>query len=136
VGSVLCGTGEFIGQALRWRKMLGGGMRQAGVLAAAGILALTEQVEPLKTDHKNARKLAQALQHLPGLDIDLAAVETNMVFARLAEESRYEIIQKMQDEGVLLHGSRDVIRLVTHFDFDEGQIEPVVAAFTKVLRGS
>jgi len=134
VGSVLCGTREFIGKSLRWRKMLGGGMRQAGVLAAAGILAITEQVESLQTDHENAAKLAQALKHLPGLDIDLAAVESNMVFARLTADSRHAVIQEMSDQGVLLHGFRDVIRLVTHFDFKEGQIEPVVAAFTKVLQ--
>ena len=136
VGSVLCGTGEFISKALRWRKMLGGGMRQAGVLAAAGILSLTEQIEPLKADHENAGKLARALEDLPGLDIDPTAVETNMVFARLTNGARHEVIRRMRDEGVLLDGSRDVIRLVTHFDFKEQQIEPVVAAFTKVLQGS
>ena len=111
-------------------------MRQAGVLAAAGILSLTEQIEPLKADHENAGKLARALEDLPGLDIDPAAVETNMVFARLTKDSRHEVIQRMSDEGVLLDGSRDVIRLVTHFDFKEQQIEPVVAAFTKVLHRS
>jgi threonine aldolase len=113
--------------------MLGGGMRQAGVLAAAGILALTEQVEPLRTDHKNAGKLAHALKDLPGLDIDLGTVETNMVFARLTRDSRLEVIRRMRDEGVLLHGFRDVVRLVTHFDFSEEQIEPVAAAFSRVL---
>jgi len=133
VGSVLCGTEEIVSKALRWRKMLGGGMRQAGVLAAAGILAISEQVRHLQSDHDNAQKLAAALADIPGLEIDRSAVQTNMVFARLTTGSRQSLIAAMANEGVLLHGSRDVIRLVTHFDFKEAHIEPVAAAFRRVL---
>jgi len=135
VGSVLCGTNEIIGKALRWRKMLGGGMRQAGVLAAAGILAITEQVQHLQKDHENAMLLAKALVGLPGLEIDQDAVQTNMVVAGVKKGSQPSLIQKMADEGVLLHGFGDAIRFVTHFDFKPEQIEPVAAAFSRVLPG-
>ena len=133
VGSVLCGTGEIIGRARRWRKMLGGGMRQAGVLAAAGILAITEQVQYLRKDHDNARRLAQALRELPGLAIDDDAVHTNMIFARVEKGSGADLVRKMAGEGVLLSGSRNTLRLVTHFDFHEKHIEPVAAAFSRAI---
>ncbi len=134
VGSVLCGTSEMINNAHRWRKMLGGGMRQAGVLAAAGILALTEQVRHLSDDHENARLLAEALTDQPGLAVDQGAMQTNMVFARVTKGSRQDLMQKMKEEGVLVSGSRDSLRLVTHFDFKQDQIEAVVAAFSHSLR--
>jgi len=133
VGSVLCGTIEIIEKALRWRKMLGGGMRQAGVLAAAGILSLTEQVQHLQEDHDNAQRLAQALVDLPGLAIDPDAVQTNMVFARVIADSQPELVRKMADEGVLVSGRGDGLRLVTHFDFKQEQIELVAAAFLRAF---
>jgi len=136
VGSVLCGKGEIIDKALRWRKMLGGGMRQAGVLAAAGILAMTKHVQYLQNDHENAQRLAQALGDLPGLAIDPEAVQTNMIFARVKDCSRQELTQKMADQGVLVSGSRDSLRLVTHYDFKPEQIERVAAAFSHALQAS
>jgi threonine aldolase len=133
VGSLLCGTNEIVDKARRWRKMLGGGMRQAGVLAAAGILALTEQVQHLGRDHDNASRLARELGDLPGLDVDQNAVETNMVFVKAPEASTHTLIQKMADEGILIQSERDVIRLVTHFDFKEQQIERVRQTFAQAL---
>lgn len=133
VGSVLCGKIEIIEAALRWRKMLGGGMRQAGVLAAAAILSLTEQVQYLRDDHENALLLAQALHELPGLEIDLNAVQTNMVYARVVAGSQPTLVQKMADEGVLVSGRGDELRLVTHFDFKQEQIELVAAAFLRAI---
>jgi threonine aldolase len=135
VGSVLCGKIEIIEKALRWRKMLGGGMRQAGVLAAAGILSLTEQVEHLRADHENAVRLAEVLAELPGLDIDRDAVQTNMVFARVIEGSQPALVQKMADEGVLVSGRGDELRLVTHFDFKQEQVELVAGAFLRAFAG-
>jgi threonine aldolase len=133
VGSVLCGTGEIINVARRWRKVLGGGMRQAGVLAAAGILSITEQVNHLHKDHDNAQRLATELNALPAIEIDPASVQTNIVFARVNTESLPALAEKMVAEGVLISGSRESLRLVTHFDFSEDQIEPVVAAFSRAL---
>ena len=133
VGSVLCGTMEIIEKALRWRKMLGGGMRQAGVLAAAGMLSLTEQVQHLHEDHETAERLARAIVDIPGLAVDLDAVQTNMVFARVAEGTQPALVKKMADEGVLVSESGDQLRLVTHFDFNKEQIDLVAAAFVRAF---
>ena len=134
VGSVLCATDEIIGKARRWRKMLGGGMRQAGVLAAAGILALTEQVQHLQDDHDNAQRLAQELSELPGLEIDCDAVQTNMIFARVTSGTRQELTQMMAEDGILVAGSRDKLRIVTHFDFKQVHIKRVTSAFSRALK--
>ena len=85
VGSLLAGTATFIDEARRHRKMLGGGMRQAGHLAAAGIVALEQMVDRLAEDHENARLLAESLAELPGLRVDLEAVQTNMVYAEVMD---------------------------------------------------
>ena len=134
IGSVLCSNHEIIDKARRWRKMLGGGMRQVGVLAAAGILAITEQVDHLHRDHDNAQVLAEALTDIDGLDVDVNAVQTNMIFARVTRGSRQDLIDRMKPEGVLVSGRRDTLRLVTHFDFKEEMIPPVVKAFTQAFR--
>lgn len=133
VGSLLCGTSEFIDTARRWRKVLGGGMRQAGVLAAAGILAITEQVGHLQQDHENAQQLAQALSELPGLELDPDSVQTNMFFIRIKRGSAQVLVQKLAEEGVLVSGSGDSLRLVTHFDFKQQQIERVVTTFSRLV---
>src|SRR5262245_8606862 len=83
VGSVVCGSADFVARARRWRKMLGGGMRQAGVIAAAGLVALEHMIGRLAEDHANARALAYALARLPGLALDLPTVQTNIVIVRV-----------------------------------------------------
>jgi threonine aldolase len=133
VGSVLCGTHQLVGKAHRWRKMLGGGMRQAGVLAAAGILSLTEQAKHLGTDHDNARELAKALGDLPELSIDLDAVQTNMVFIGLPNVSLDQLECNLREIGVLVSGSYGQLRLVTHFDFKEEHVAAVASAFKAAL---
>ena len=133
-GSVLCGSEEFISEARRWRKMLGGGMRQAGVLAAAGILALSEQVQPLQRDHDNAQRLAQLLNEIEGLDVDVEEVQTNMVFVRVTNASLEEIVATLREQGILIYGSRDTLRLVTHFDFADEHVEVVAQALERALR--
>jgi len=136
IGSVLCGTQEIIDKARRWRKMLGGGMRQAGVLAAAGIIAITEHPALLKQDHDNARHLAERLAAVPGLDVNIGAVQTNMVFAGVDKQFHDGFIDSMAAEGVLLQGSPAALRLVTHFDFKAEHIDSTVAAFSRVLTAS
>jgi len=126
----------LIDTARRWRKMLGGGMRQAGVLAAAGILAITEQVQHLQKDHDNAKELAKALSDIPGLELDPASVQTNMVFITAKKGSQESLTKALADEGVLVAGSRDSLRLVTHFDFKQDQVEQVVAAFSRALQST
>jgi threonine aldolase len=134
VGSILCGSHDIIQKAHRWRKMLGGGMRQAGVLAAAGILSITEQVSHLRKDHDNAVRLSLTLHDLPDLEVDLDAVQTNMVFATVKNRSRQELTDRLAAEGILVDGRRNNLRLVTHFDFKEEQIERVADAFSRVLQ--
>jgi threonine aldolase len=116
VGSMLAGSTAFIGRARRMRKMLGGGMRQAGVLAAAGLIALDEMVPRLAEDHANARKLAEGLQGLPGIDIDLNRVETNMVFGDcLPPITAQQFLERCREVGVLIDlASAQRWRMVTH----------------------
>ena len=134
VGSLLVGPADVMVEARRIRKLLGGGMRQAGVLAAAGILAITEQVRCLDEDHKNALRLAQALEDLNELKIDQGAIQTNMIFARVKKGSLPGLMNKMRDRGVLIYGFKDTVRLVTHHDFKPENIKPVVNAFTDSFR--
>ena len=116
VGSMLAGSRDFIERSRRIRKMLGGGMRQAGVLAAAGLVALEEMVDRLADDHRNARRLAEGLQGLPGIAIDLARVETNMVFGDCqAPLTAAAFIERCREAGVLLdQASLYRWRMVTH----------------------
>ena len=128
VGSVLVGPKERIHKARRWRKVLGGGMRQAGILAAAGIVALTDHVERLAQDHANARRLAEGLAEINGLGVDPEKVQTNMVFFSL-EKPRFALLQQgMKNRGILIAG-RDVVRLVTHLDISAEDVENVIRAF-------
>jgi threonine aldolase len=116
VGSMLAGSSDFIERARRMRKMLGGGMRQAGVVAAAGLCALNEMVDRLAEDHANARRLAEGLTGLPGVDIDLSRVETNMVFGDCRPPlTARAFIDRCREVGVLLdQASTHRWRMVTH----------------------
>jgi threonine aldolase len=137
VGSVLCGSKAFIAKAHRIRKMLGGGMRQAGILAAAGIVALETMIERLAEDHARARKLADGLKQVAGLVVDAGSPATNMVFLTLADEVPLEGLQveeKMKANGVLICAIRERrFRLVTHYWIDDAGVEKAVAAFRQVL---
>jgi threonine aldolase len=128
VGSVLCGSREVIARARRWRKVLGGSMRQAGILAAAGIVALTENVARLAEDHTNARKLAEGVADIPVLSLDLATVQTNMVFVGIGVERATALTAHLRERGILVSG-RGCLRLVTHLDVTAEDIDSVIAAF-------
>jgi threonine aldolase len=126
VGSLICGTGDFVLRARKWRKMLGGGMRQAGVIAAAGIVALETMVERLAEDHATARKLAHGLAGIPGIIIDLEKVQTNIVvFETPSTMTGPEFIQHLSERGVrvISRGGRAVRavtnRMVNATDIDE-----------------
>lgn len=124
IGSVLCGNHAFIGQARRWRKMLGGGMRQAGIIAAAGLFALENNVGRLREDHENAKRLATALQGLKGVDV--VACSTNMVFVDYdCDLSHWEA--HLKRAGVLARVGKHT-RLVTHLDVSRVDIERVITA--------
>jgi threonine aldolase len=137
VGSVLCGDVEIVKKAHRIRKMLGGGMRQVGVLAAAGIVALEKMVPRLGEDHIRARTLAEGLSENRGLALDAGTPATNMIFMNLAEAvpmSAETVAEKMKERGVLVgvSGARR-FRLVTHCWIGDEDVEKTVAAFSDVL---
>lgn len=122
VGSLLLGDERLIQKATRWRKMLGGGMRQAGILAAAGKLALTEQVQRLQEDHDNAAYLAQQLVTLDEFTVDVSAVQTNMVYANVAPAVDVtQLVAHCREHGILISASKQ-LRLVTHNDISHSDI--------------
>ncbi|EWS68121.1 threonine aldolase [Vibrio vulnificus] len=123
VGSLLLGSKEYIAKARRLRKMVGGGMRQAGILAVAGKLALTEQVAQLKVDHANAKALAQGLSELPGVHVNPDFVQTNIVFAKLDDNVDINAIaQKLAEESIIITPGNP-IRFVTHKDISRQDID-------------
>jgi threonine aldolase len=124
-GSVLVGDEDFIRYARRQRKMLGGGMRQSGMLAAAGLYALEHNVARLADDHANAKQLATALAEIPALNVDLDRVQTNMVFIAPKEDELTELASFMQQHDIIL--SRQ--RLVLHLDITAEMVERTIAAF-------
>jgi threonine aldolase len=126
VGTVLLGTADFIARAHRPRKMLGGGMRQAGVLAAAGLYALEHNVARLAEDHANAQRLAQGLARIEGLAV--APAQTNMVFVRIPPAQCEPLGRHLRGRGVLARVT-PVTRLVTHLDVDAAGIERALTAF-------
>jgi threonine aldolase len=135
IGSLVCGSTEFIAQARRYRKMVGGGMRQAGIIAAAGIVALTEMVERLAEDHHNARILAEGLAELPGLQIDLETVQTNLVIftTQTAQPQTPSFMERLAHEGVQISDlGRGRFRAVTHYGLAEEQIQDAVLIMRKV----
>lgn len=126
VGSLLCASRAFIGEAKRWRKVLGGGMRQSGILAAAGIHALQHHITRLAEDHANATRLAEGLATIPGLEIDLAEVQTNMVFFTPPPPAREALLAYLRTHDILVDaGPR--FRAVTHLQISADDIRRTVA---------
>ncbi|MBI5935883.1 MAG: low-specificity L-threonine aldolase [Chloroflexi bacterium] len=137
VGSLICGTREFIQRVHRQRKILGGGMRQAGIIAAAGIVALDTMIERLSEDHARARALAERLGKTRGLVVDMGGPATNMIFLSLADSvplSAKEVADQMKVRGVLIGvvGARQ-FRLVAHYEVDDASLEKTISAFQEVV---
>jgi threonine aldolase len=140
LGSVVCGSADFVGRARRVRKMVGGGMRQAGVVAAAGVLALDRMVDRLAEDHVNARALAEAVATLPGLSVDLESVQTNIVIIRVSRGDRAQSVQATQElvagcaaRKVKIHATGPMaIRCVTHKDVDAEDTRRAIEAFREL----
>ncbi len=142
VGSVLVGTKEAMARARRTRKLFGGGMRQSGMLAAAGLYALDHQVARLFEDHKRAWRLAAAIAQIPGVVCDLDKVQTNLVFFDLAPDhprmavptdGRLKLAADLQERGVLIAGGPYRLRAVTHLDVDDDGIDRAVAALRALV---
>jgi len=137
VGSILAGSKEFIQRARKNRKMLGGGMRQAGILAAAGIIALEQMMERLKEDHKNARILGEGLANISGIKVDLETVQTNMVYFDLQESGMdtYQFLPKLAKYNILgLPRPPTKVRLVTHYGISEEDIYATIKAIKEIVR--
>ncbi len=136
VGSMLVGSKAFIEDARLVRKMLGGGMRQAGVLAAAGLVALEESPKRLHIDHENARFLAEGLHEIPGINIDPAKVQSNILFLEVSATglTSFEISKRLAARGVLANGSSPTtLRMVTHCDVDRAGCERALKVLREVL---
>ena len=134
VGSVFCGSEQDVEEARRWRKRLGGGMRQVGVLAAAGLIALDKMVDRLAEDHRNARTLAEGLAELPGVRCDLSRVQTNLVYIDLERIPAGAFVDECNRRGLLgdSTGPRR-IRFVTHYGIDAEDIQSALRICEEVL---
>jgi threonine aldolase len=138
VGSVICGSGEFIARARRTRKMLGGGMRQAGIIAAAGIVALQEMIDRLAEDHVNARRLAEGIAAIAGLATDPVRVLTNILYIDLVDKrfSDEEFMRRLAGKGIRLsHTGPARFRMLTHYGIGEAEIDAALKALQEVMQG-
>jgi threonine aldolase len=137
VGSVVCGSREFIQTARRARKVLGGGMRQAGVLAAAGIVALNEMIDRLAEDHANARRLAEGLAGISGLELNPGRYATNIVYFDVIQQGLIaaELVARLQQKGVrMLAAGPRTLRAVTHYEVTAPDIEYALSVMAKAMR--
>jgi threonine aldolase len=130
----LLGSKEFIADAGIWRKRFGGGMRQVGILAAAGLIALEDGPKRLHEDHENARRLAAKLAEIPGISIDAEAIHTNIVIFDIAAtgKSSAGICSMLRDRGILAIGFGSSIRMVTHLNVSASDIEATASAIRDI----
>lgn len=134
IGSIFCGRSEDVEEAKRWRKRLGGGMRQVGVLAAAGLIALDHMVERLAEDHANARTLAEGLSELPGVSCDLSRVQTNLVFFEVQRMPAERFLEECARRGVVAAmAGTDRIRFVTHYGIESEDVQAALTVCEEVL---
>jgi threonine aldolase len=134
-GSIFCGSAEDVDEARRWRKRLGGGMRQTGILAAAGLVALDSMVDRLAEDHANARTLAEGLAEMAGVTCDLSRVQTNLVYFAVQQVSAQEFVAECSRRGLLgdwVNGHR--VRLVTHHGITAADVQAALQISQEVLR--
>jgi threonine aldolase len=135
VGSLVAGSKELVGRARANRKMLGGGMRQTGILAAAGLIALTEMPELLYEDHLNARRLAESLNLIPGISVDMETVQTNIVMADLdpAGPTAAQCSARLKEKGVLANANGPYrLRFVTHHDVNRAEVETALSIIARL----
>ena len=134
VGSALAGSAELIDRARRFRKQFGGGMRQAGIIAAGALFALKHNRARLAKDHKNAKELVRGIAGLPGIKIDEKTVETNIVLFGISSKPANQVAEQLYQSGVhVLATGPEAIRAVTNLDISSRQIKEAVSVFEKVL---
>ena len=133
IGSVLVGTKKDLAQAHRWRKMFGGGMRQAGMMAAAGIYALENNIDRLKEDHRRARQFAEALAEMPNFSVNLDAVQSNIVYIGVGKGESKDTIEKLAKHNIDIMDTDDsTIRAVFHLHITDEDLESTIDGFSKV----
>lgn len=135
VGSMLLGKREFIAEARSWRKRFGGGMRQVGILAAAGLIALTETPKILHIDHENAKRLAEGVANIKGIKIDAERVQTNIVIFDVSQTGKTsaEICEKLKEKNIFAIPFGKAIRMVTHYDVSREDIETTLIELQKII---
>jgi len=134
VGSVVVGDRDFVDRARRVRKTLGGGMRQAGIIAAAGLVALDSMVARLADDHANAQQLAKGLASLPGIEVDPTAIETNIVYMELGDADGGEVAAALKARGVLANGRFNWVRFVTRNGISPEDVDEALDVISAVVR--
>ena len=134
VGSLVCGSSDFIVKARKARKMVGGGMRQVGHIAAAGLIAITEQVDRLQEDHDNAKFLASQLSDLDGIEVDVTRIKTNIIFFKLTGIAGEVLLNQLEQNQIkILMTDADVFRAVLHREVSKEQVQTVVKTFQSIL---
>ena len=134
VGSLVCGSSDFIVKARKARKMVGGGMRQVGHIAAAGLIAITEQVDRLQEDHDNAKFLASQLSDLDGIEVDVTRIKTNIIFFKLTGIDGEVLLNQLEQNQIkILMTDADVFRAVLHREVSKEQVQTVVKTFQSIL---
>ena len=134
VGSLVCGSSEFIVKARKARKMVGGGMRQVGHIAAAGLIAITEQVDRLQEDHDNAKFLASQLSDLDGIEVDVTRIKTNIIFFKLTGINGEVLLNQLEQNQIkILMTDVDIFRAVLHREVSKEQVQTVVKTFQSIL---
>jgi threonine aldolase len=134
VGSVICGSAEFIERARRWRTMVGGSMRQVGIVAAAGIVALENMIDRLAEDHANARRLAEGLSRIPGVSIDTEWNQTNLVFFDVTVGDPVELLRRMNERGLKGAKPHEMWRFVTHYGITAEDVDFALDVFATTLK--
>ena len=128
IGSILCAGKEQIKEARRWRKVVGGGMRQVGIIAAAGIYALENNINRLAEDHENAELLAKGLDGIDGLEVDHSTIETNIFYIIVSKDTAPLLLDYLKQHGILIYEGEN-IRLVTHMDISKEDIKTIIDVF-------
>ena len=133
IGSVVVGDSDFINRARRWRKMLGAGMRQVGIVAAAGLYALDNMIDRLADDHSNASKLAYGLSEIDGIGVDPMRVKTNIVYFDIPTGAGQEIADRLRGRGILVNAGDPVMRMVTHYGVEAEDIDYTLVAMSEIF---